>query len=312
MATASSELQAPALSEENRETLTEKTKEEKQPDIDTDEPGVSSVDALLNMEVRVAECGQDGEEGDVKPAAEADEEAAEAVVVTAATTVAAATGVADDDDDEEKTVGCKLVKTDENCSDSTKQSSLVDGGETSETVKDTVKEIESKPEEQREESQSPVTVSDCVVKSKVRDDAPEPGEEKTSTRGGDREELAVEDKRGASVEMSSSDGEPLSRMDSEDSSTLMDMESTVSSGRSTPAMMNGQSSAAQCHSSTKGQAVGNSCCWDQCGLCFTCSPDLAEHIRGVHVDGQRGGVGSVRNQDKIGLCSFGRKPFETE
>ncbi|XP_055789196.1 zinc finger protein aebp2-like isoform X1 [Salvelinus fontinalis] len=293
MATASSELQAPALSEENSETLTEKTKEEKQPDTDTDEPGVSSVDALLNMEVRVAECGQDGEEGDVKPAAEADEAAEAVVVVTAATTVAAATGVADDDDDdEEKTVGCKLVKTDENCSDSTKQSSLVGGGETSETVKDTVKEIESKPEEQREQSQSPVTVSDCVLKSKVRDDAPVPGEEKTSTRGGDREELAVEDKRRASVEMSSSDGEPLSRMDSEDSisSTLMDMESTVSSGRSTPAMMNGQGSAAQCHSSTKSQAVGNSCCWDQCGLCFPCSPDLAEHIRGLHVDGQRGGV----------------------
>lgn len=78
------------------------------------------------------------------------------------------------------------------------------------------------------------------------------------------------------------------------SSTLMDMESTVSSGRSTPAMMNGQGSAAQCHSTTKGQAVGYTCCWDQCGLCFTCSPDLAEHIRGVHVDGQRGGVGRTR------------------
>ncbi|CAB1313350.1 unnamed protein product [Coregonus sp. 'balchen'] len=72
------------------------------------------------------------------------------------------------------------------------------------------------------------------------------------------------------------------------------MESTVSSGRSTPAMMNGQGSAVQCHSSTKGQAVGYTCCWDQCGLCFTCSPDLAEHIRGVHVDGQRGGVGRTR------------------
>ncbi|XP_013981449.2 zinc finger protein aebp2 isoform X3 [Salmo salar] len=290
MATASSESQGSALSEENSETLTEKTKEEKQPDTATDDPGVSSVDALLNMEVRVAECGEDGEEGDAKPAAEADEEAAEAVVVVV---TAATTGVVDDeDDDEEKTVGCKLGKTDEDCSDSKTQRILVDGGETSETVTDTVKEIESKPEEQREESQSPVTVSDCVVKSKVRDDGPEPREEKTTSSGGDREELAVGDKRRASVEMSSSDGEPLSRMDSEDSisSTLMDMESTVSSGRSTPAMMNGQGSATQCHSGTKGQAVGNTCCWDQCGLCFTCSPDLAEHIRGLHVDGQRGGV----------------------
>uniref|UniRef100_A0A8C7CYQ9 AEBP2-like C-terminal SH3 domain-containing protein n=1 Tax=Oncorhynchus kisutch TaxID=8019 RepID=A0A8C7CYQ9_ONCKI len=78
------------------------------------------------------------------------------------------------------------------------------------------------------------------------------------------------------------------------SSTLMDMESTVSSGRSTPAMMNDQATAAGTN------------------LCFTCSPDLPEHIRALHVDGQRVGVGSIRNQDKIGLCSFGRKPFETE
>ncbi|KAG9280549.1 zinc finger protein AEBP2 [Astyanax mexicanus] len=96
-------------------------------------------------------------------------------------------------------------------------------------------------------------------------------------------------KRRASVEMSSSsDGEPLSRMDSEDSisSTLMDMESTASSGRSTPAMMNGHGGAAV--PSTKGSSYP--CCWDQCPLLFTSSPDLAEHIRGIHVDGQRGGV----------------------
>uniref|UniRef100_A0AAR2J248 Zinc finger protein AEBP2 n=1 Tax=Pygocentrus nattereri TaxID=42514 RepID=A0AAR2J248_PYGNA len=96
-------------------------------------------------------------------------------------------------------------------------------------------------------------------------------------------------KRRASVEMSSSsDGEPLSRMDSEDSisSTLMDMESTASSGRSTPAMMNGHGGAAT--QSAKGSSYP--CCWDQCPLLFTNSPDLAEHIRGVHVDGQRGGV----------------------
>uniref|UniRef100_A0AAZ3QR43 AEBP2-like C-terminal SH3 domain-containing protein n=1 Tax=Oncorhynchus tshawytscha TaxID=74940 RepID=A0AAZ3QR43_ONCTS len=235
------------------------------------------------MEVRVAECGQDGEEGDVKPAAETDEETA--VAVTEATTVSAATGVADDDGDEEKTMGCKLSKTDEDCSDPEKQSCLVDGGENSETVKDTAKE--SKPEEQREESKSPVTVSDCVGKSKVRDDAPEPGQEKTSTRGGDREELAVGDKRRASVEMSSSDGEPLSRMNSEDSisSTLMDMESTVSSGRSTPAMMNEQGSATPVPGS--GEHL----------------PDLPEHIRALHVERQRGGVGSIRNQDEIGLLS---------
>nr|AAH55234.1 AE binding protein 2 [Danio rerio] len=96
-------------------------------------------------------------------------------------------------------------------------------------------------------------------------------------------------KRRASLEMmsSSSDGEPLSRMDSEDSinSTLMDTESIPSSGRSTPAMMNGLGGAS---SSTKGSSYP--CCWDQCHMLFNTSPDLAEHIRGVHVDGQRGGV----------------------
>ncbi|XP_077567750.1 zinc finger protein aebp2-like [Stigmatopora nigra] len=103
--------------------------------------------------------------------------------------------------------------------------------------------------------------------------------------GGD---AAPEDKRRPSVEISSSDGEPLSRMDSEDSisSTLMEMESTVSSGRSTPAMMNGQSSA---NSSTV-KTVAYPCCWDLCLQYFNSSPDLAEHIRGIHVDGQRGGV----------------------
>lgn len=71
------------------------------------------------------------------------------------------------------------------------------------------------------------------------------------------------------------------------SSTLMDMESTASSGRSTPAMMNGHGGAAP--ASTKGSS-SYPCCWDQCPLLFTSSPDLAEHIRSVHVDGQRGGV----------------------
>ena len=70
------------------------------------------------------------------------------------------------------------------------------------------------------------------------------------------------------------------------SSTLMEMESTVSSGRSTPAMMNGQSSA----SSSGVKTVGYPCCWDLCSQCFNSSPDLAEHIRGIHVDGQRGEV----------------------
>ncbi|KAM4035180.1 zinc finger protein AEBP2 isoform 2-T2 [Anomaloglossus baeobatrachus] len=83
------------------------------------------------------------------------------------------------------------------------------------------------------------------------------------------------------------DGEPLSRMDSEDSisSTLMDVDSTISSGRSTPAMMNGQGLTA-----AAGKSLSYTCCWDQCGTCFSSSPDLAEHLRSLHVDGQRGGV----------------------
>ncbi|CDQ60696.1 unnamed protein product [Oncorhynchus mykiss] len=69
------------------------------------------------------------------------------------------------------------------------------------------------------------------------------------------------------------------------------MESTASSGRSTPAMMNGHGPATATPS--VGKSVAYTCCWDQCQLLFTTSPDLAEHIRGVHVDGQRGGVCSV-------------------
>lgn len=81
------------------------------------------------------------------------------------------------------------------------------------------------------------------------------------------------------------------------SSTLMEMESTVSSGRSTPAMMNGQSSA----SSSGVKTVAYPCCWDLCLQYFSCSPDLAEHIRGIHVDGQRGGVSRKK---KNFLCLF--------
>lgn len=99
------------------------------------------------------------------------------------------------------------------------------------------------------------------------------------------------DKRRSSLEVSSSDGEPLSRMDSEDSvcSTTIEMESIGSSGRSTPALLNGQSSARS--SATKTMAY--TCRWDLCPQCFNSSPDLAEHIRGIHVDGQRGGVGRL-------------------
>ncbi|KAM9638726.1 zinc finger protein AEBP2 isoform 3-T3 [Morphnus guianensis] len=91
--------------------------------------------------------------------------------------------------------------------------------------------------------------------------------------------------RRGSLEMSS-DGEPLSRMDSEDSisSTIMDVDSTISSGRSTPVMMNGQGVPA-----SSAKSIAYNCCWDHCHACFSSSPDLADHIRSIHVDGQRGG-----------------------
>ncbi|XP_051889764.1 zinc finger protein AEBP2 isoform X2 [Pristis pectinata] len=104
-------------------------------------------------------------------------------------------------------------------------------------------------------------------------------------RGRDETAAPASGNRRQSLE-NSSDGEPLSRMDSEDSisSTLMDMDSTISSGRSTPALINGHGST------TSGKNITYNCCWDQCQTSFCSSPDLADHIRSIHVDGQRGGV----------------------
>ncbi|XP_073418454.1 zinc finger protein AEBP2 isoform X2 [Dendrobates tinctorius] len=129
------------------------------------------------------------------------------------------------------------------------------------------------------------------------EDGPSPGSSSTapstagsSTAGSssgadDGYSSAGQSDRRASLE--EEEGEPLSRMDSEDSisSTLMDVDSTISSGRSTPAMMNGQGLSA-----TSSKSLSYSCCWDQCQTCFSSSPDLAEHLRSLHVDGQRGGV----------------------
>ncbi|XP_017936215.1 zinc finger protein AEBP2 isoform X1 [Manacus vitellinus] len=65
----------------------------------------------------------------------------------------------------------------------------------------------------------------------------------------------------------------------------MDVDSTISSGRSTPVMMNGQGVPA-----SSAKSIAYNCCWDHCHACFSSSPDLADHIRSIHVDGQRGGV----------------------
>ncbi|XP_059366625.1 zinc finger protein AEBP2-like isoform X1 [Carassius carassius] len=145
---------------------------------------------------------------------------------------------------------------------------------------------ETEAETEKEPQKSPGGADGTTERMKGEqreEESASPPAEKNSGNGGGL-------KRRASLEImsSSSEGEPLSRMDSEDSisSTLMDMESIASSGRSTPAMMNGHGGVSS--SSTKGSSYP--CCWDQCHMLFNSSPDLAEHIRGVHVDGQRGGV----------------------
>ncbi|KAM9309284.1 zinc finger protein AEBP2 [Pholidichthys leucotaenia] len=113
------------------------------------------------------------------------------------------------------------------------------------------------------------------------------------TKSADRAQHGT--KRRASVDLTPADGEPLSRMDSEDSigSTLLDMESTASSGRSTPAMLNGHGGITVAGSGSApagGKSLSYTCCWDHCQLLFPSSPDLAEHIRATHVDAQRGGL----------------------
>ncbi|XP_016299758.1 zinc finger protein AEBP2-like [Sinocyclocheilus anshuiensis] len=141
---------------------------------------------------------------------------------------------------------------------------------------------ETEAEPQKSPGSADGTAERMKREQREEENAPSPAEKNSGGGGGI--------KRRASLEMMSlsSDGEPLSRMDSEDSisSTIMDMESIASSGRSTPAMMNGHGGASS--SSTKGSSYP--CYWDQCHMLFNSSPDLAEHIRGVHVDGQRGGV----------------------
>ncbi|MGH0148674.1 UNVERIFIED_CONTAM: hypothetical protein FKN15_020619 [Acipenser sinensis] len=168
-----------------------------------------------------------------------------------------------EEEDEEEEIGSVSAGGEEETSE---QQSPASSSETGDGPEKGIKR------EQREEFES--VSGDCNEKSKAAEDTID----KSSTTGGLTSEHA--NKRRASVEISSSDGEPLSRMDSEDSisSTLMDMDSTASSGRSTPAMMNGQGSTTP---STK--SIAYNCCWDQCQTCFNSSPDLAEHIRSIHV-----------------------------
>lgn len=114
-------------------------------------------------------------------------------------------------------------------------------------------------------------------------------------QGGSADCTKTETPSPSSVDLSCAADEPLSRMDSEDSlsSSLMELQSMVSSGRSTPALLHTYPAGAVGGSvplATFSKSLSYTCCWDQCQLQFPCSPDLAEHIRATHVDGQRGGV----------------------
>ncbi|XP_070829113.1 zinc finger protein AEBP2-like [Chaetodon trifascialis] len=214
---------------------------------ETEEPGSS-------VEPKMEEV--DAEAGEEKPAAAADKAASEAVTNDSAVTANQEAAAAPEESEQKP------------------ESQQSPGDGNNDSVGDNaLKETKEEPGED-----SRCSGMDCEKSKTVCEDG-----EKPSGGGGE-----LGDKRRPSVEMSSSDGEPLSRVDSEDSisSTLMEMESTVSSGRSTPIMMNGQSSA----SSSTTKTVAYPCCWDLCPQCFNSSPDLAEHIRGIHVDGQRGGV----------------------
>ncbi|XP_015259555.1 PREDICTED: zinc finger protein aebp2-like [Cyprinodon variegatus] len=110
--------------------------------------------------------------------------------------------------------------------------------------------------------------------------------------------------RGGSRPAGRREGKPLTRMNSEESicSIQMDADSTASSGRSTPATVTGPGGTGPGGAS---KALSYTCCWDDCQLLFSCSPDLAEHIRATHVDGQRGGVSLDQNQNLLdGFCFF--------
>ncbi|XP_042351726.1 zinc finger protein AEBP2-like isoform X2 [Plectropomus leopardus] len=251
MAAAASE-ETPALSVGNDvppvETA-ESTGEEKEKALaepETEEPR-SGVEP--KMEEVYAEADEE------KPAAAADKAASEAVTDDSTVTVNQEAAAATPEEPEQKP-----------------ESQINPGEGNNETTNDTA--LKEAKEDLGEDSRC--SVINCEKSKTVCEDGEKAG-------GGE-----LGDKRRPSVEVSSSDGEPLSRMDSEDSisSTLMEMESIVSSGRSTPAMMIGQSSA----SSSGPKTVAYPCCWDLCSQCFNSSPDLAEHIRGIHVDGQRGGV----------------------
>uniref|UniRef100_A0A672TDK1 Zinc finger protein AEBP2-like n=1 Tax=Sinocyclocheilus grahami TaxID=75366 RepID=A0A672TDK1_SINGR len=119
---------------------------------------------------------------------------------------------------------------------------------------------ETEAEPQKSPGSADGTAERMKREQREEESAPSPAEKNSGGGGGGGI------KRRASLEMMSlsSDGEPLSRMDSEDSisSTIMDMESIASSGRSPPAMMNGHG----------GCVVGG------CNATFASQGGLARHV----------------------------------
>lgn len=178
MATATTE-ETSALGAKDDEPLAEKTGDEGQ-EKEKGLPEPKSEEPGGGVEPKMEEA--DSEASDDKPAAEPGEAAAEAVT-DAAEAVNQDTTAANEESEQ-------------------KSEPLQSPGDCNEAACDsTVKEIK---EEQREESGSPGI--DCEKSKTICEDG-----EKPSGGGGE-----LGDKRRPSVEMSSSDGEPLSRMDSED------------------------------------------------------------------------------------------------
>ncbi|XP_018417921.1 PREDICTED: zinc finger protein AEBP2 isoform X2 [Nanorana parkeri] len=132
--------------------------------------------------------------------------------------------------------------------------------------------------------ESPVAPYEDDDRSSERSSSPGRGGDSTASTISSAPTIGVISRNGTTR---CEEAEPLSRMDSEDSisSTLMDVDSTISSGRSTPSMITSLGS-----SNSSSKIISYNCCWDHCQTCFSSSPDLAEHIRSLHVDGQRGGV----------------------
>lgn len=144
---------------------------------ETEEPGGSVEPKTVETE---ADAGED------KPAAQADKAASEALTDDAAAAAAA---------NKQETTGPEETEQ--------KQESRGDGAVNAEPAGDNVVKVKVEPAEERETRCSGI---DCEKSKSSCEDG-----EKPSSGAGE-----LSDKRRPSVEISSSDGEPLSRMDSED------------------------------------------------------------------------------------------------